>query len=64
MGGLVITMALEWVGEEPDCSECSVCKDVIVTAKNSMYLFLNNRLSSEEPILSICNSCYKCLDLT
>ena len=62
MGGLVINVAFEFIKEDPDCSECSVCKEVIVSDKNSMYLFLNNRLSSETPVLSICNSCYNAVE--
>lgn len=53
-----ITVAGEWCKEDPDCTECFGCGEIMVTNTNGLYFFANNVLIDKKPCIKICNSCF------
>ena len=58
-----ITLNFEWLKEPANCKKCGVCDDIMVTDVNKLYLFFNNQLAQDEPMLTVCNSCCNIIEL-
>jgi hypothetical protein len=55
---IIINIDCEWIKEDTDLNNCSVCEDLIVSESNNLYAFANNTLCSDRPIVRLCNSCF------